>query len=81
MKDVRFYLILPVLLAPSYITTGFFFHMAHLVESKGWSLKDFTEAYFLFTAVLGVVSLLLWVGVVLAGRWIAYTDYLYFLWE
>ena len=27
------------------------------------------------------VSLVLWVGVVLGGRWIAYTDYLYFLYE
>ncbi len=58
LKDARFYLILPVMLAPSYISTGFFFHMAHLVESKGWSLTDFTEAYFLYTAVLGAVSLL-----------------------
>jgi len=58
LKDVRLYLILPVMLAPSYISTGFFFHMAHLVESKGWSLTDFTEAYFLYTVVLGVVSLL-----------------------
>ena len=31
-------------------------------------------------AIAGV-SLLLWVGIVLAGRWIAYTDYLYFLYE
>ena len=30
---------------------------------------------------MAVVSLLLWIGVVLAGRWIAYTDYLYFLYE
>ena len=58
LKDVRFYLILPVMLAPSYISTGFFFHMAHLVESKGWRLTDFTEAYFLYTVVLGAVSLL-----------------------
>jgi hypothetical protein len=31
--------------------------------------------------VMAVASLVLWVGVVLAGRWIAYTDYLYFLYE
>jgi predicted MFS family arabinose efflux permease len=58
LKDPRFYLILPVLLAPSYISTGFFFHMAHLVESKGWSLTDFTEAYFLYVVVISGVSLL-----------------------
>ena len=31
--------------------------------------------------VIAGVSLLLWLGIVLAGRWIAYTDYLYFLYE
>ena len=31
--------------------------------------------------VMAAVSLVLWVGVVLAGRWIAYSDYLYFLYE
>jgi hypothetical protein len=40
-----------------------------------------TAARLLSARVMAVVSLLLWVGVVLAGRWIAYTDYLYFLYE
>ncbi|HCQ99836.1 MAG TPA: hypothetical protein DIU48_10475 [Acidobacteria bacterium] len=31
--------------------------------------------------VIASISLILWVGVVLAGRWIAYSDYLYFLYE
>ena len=30
---------------------------------------------------IAAVSLILWIGVVLAGRWIAYSDYLYFLYE
>ena len=49
LKDLRFYLIMPVSLAPSFIVTGFFFHMAHLVEAKGWSLAFFTGAYTLYT--------------------------------
>jgi len=28
------------------------------------------------TKLLATISLLLWIGVVLAGRWIAYVDYL-----
>ena len=40
-----------------------------------------TAARLISARVMAVVSLLLWVGVVLAGRWIAYTDYLYFLYE
>ena len=31
--------------------------------------------------VIAAVSIVLWIGVVLAGRWIAYTEYLYFLYE
>ena len=31
--------------------------------------------------VIAAVSITLWIGVVLAGRWIAYTEYLYFLYE
>ena len=60
LKDLRFYLIMPVSLAPSFIVTGFFFHMAHLVEAKGWSLAFFTGAYTLYT--LFSVSLTLLTG-------------------
>ena len=40
-----------------------------------------TAARLLSARVMAAVSLVLWVGVVLGGRWIAYTDYLYFLYE
>ena len=60
LKDLRFYLIMPVSLAPSFIATGFFFHMAHLVEAKGWSLAFFTGAYTLYT--LFSISLTLLTG-------------------
>ncbi len=60
LKDLRFYLIMPVALAPSFIATGFFFHMAHLVEAKGWSLAFFTGAYTLYT--LFSISLTLLTG-------------------
>ena len=60
LKDLRFYFIMPVSLAPSFIATGFFFHMAHLVEAKGWSLAFFTGAYTLYTA--GSVGLTLLTG-------------------
>ena len=49
LKDLRFYFIMPVSLAPAFIATGFFFHMGHLVEAKGWSLAFFTGAYTLYT--------------------------------
>ncbi len=58
LKDVRFYFMMPVLLAPSFIATGFFFHMAHLVDAKGWSLAFFTGAYTLYTAFSITLTLL-----------------------
>lgn len=60
LKDLRFYFIMPVSLAPSFIATGFFFHMGHLVEAKGWTLAFFTGAYTLYT--LFSVSLTLLTG-------------------
>ncbi len=58
LKDLRFYLIMPVSLAPSFIVTGFFFHMAHLVEAKGWSLAFFTGMYTLYTVASISLTLL-----------------------
>ena len=58
LRDPRFYLILPVFLAPSFIATGFFFHMAHLVGAKGWSLAFFTGAYTLYTLASIALTLL-----------------------
>ena len=60
LGDLRFYLIMPVSLAPSFIATGFFFHMGHLVEAKGWTLAFFTGAYTLYT--LFSISLTLLTG-------------------
>ncbi len=48
LRDIRFYLILPLMLAPSYITTGFFFHMSHLVDTKGWDLNVFTQTFYMY---------------------------------
>jgi MFS family permease len=38
LRNPRFYLILPAVLAPPVIIAGLFFHQVHVVESKGWSL-------------------------------------------
>lgn len=38
LRDPRFSMIVPGLLAPAFIITGIFFHQAHLVDTKGWSM-------------------------------------------
>ena len=39
LRDVRFYGVLPVVLAPSFLNTGLMFHHQHIVQSKGWDLQ------------------------------------------
>ena len=38
LRDIGLYLRLPVLLAPSFISTGLIFHQVHIGTAKGWSL-------------------------------------------
>ncbi len=39
LRDARFYGVLPVVLAPSFLNTGLMFHHQHIVQSKGWDLQ------------------------------------------
>ena len=50
LRDPRFYLLLPVILAPSFISTGIFFHQVFLVEAKGWALESWAAAFVVFAA-------------------------------
>jgi len=50
LGDYRFYLLLPVTLAPSFIFTGIFFHQIVIVEAKGWQLEVWAAAYAAFAA-------------------------------
>ncbi len=59
LRDPRFYLVLPAVLAPSFIITGMFFHQVHLAESKGWSLALLATAFIGFSAahsLTGIVT-------------------------
>ena len=55
LKDLRFYQIIPGLLASPFIVTGVFFHQIHLVETKSWSITLFAYSYpFFALSVIGV---------------------------
>ena len=57
LGDSRFYLILPAVLAPSFILTGLFFHQVHLVASKGWSLTWFAAGFVVYAGATVAGSL------------------------
>ncbi|MHC5114629.1 MAG: MFS transporter, partial [Planctomycetota bacterium] len=48
LRDARFYLLLPAVMAPGFIVTGLFFHQVHLVETKGWELAWFAGTFAVF---------------------------------
>jgi MFS family permease len=58
-RDIRFLLMLPVVISPGFIVTGFFFHQNHLVDTKGWSIEWFATCFAIFAAgqvVTGIAS-------------------------
>jgi MFS family permease len=63
LRDLRFYRLLPVVLAPPLIVTAMIFHLAHLGEGKGWSMQWLATTFTGF-ALAHVVGLLV-SGVVL----------------
>ena len=62
LKDLRFYQIIPGLLASPFIVTGVLFHQIHLIETKSWSLGMFASCYPFFA--LSVT------GLTLSSGWI-----------
>jgi MFS family permease len=59
LRDSRFYFLLPVVLAPSFITTGFAFHQVFMAAAKGWALGDWAATYIGFAGASVVSGLAL----------------------
>ena len=57
LKESRFYLLLPAVLAPSYIGTGLFFHHLTLAEAKSWSALWVTGNYGVYAISTVLTSL------------------------
>ena len=68
LHDVRFWLMLPALLAPSYVSTGLIFHQAHFADSRGWSLALIAGCFLGYAAAKAVTAILLGP---LVDRWTA----------
>ena len=58
LKDLKFYTMLPSLLAPSFIITGIVINQGFIIESKEWDEYTIAKA-FMFYSVLTVVTLFL----------------------
>lgn len=50
LRDPAFYLVLPTIVFTPFVVTGVFFHQAHVVELKGWSLELFASSFVLYAS-------------------------------
>lgn len=50
LRDYRFYVLFPAIMAPAVIATGLFFHQILLVESKGWPVDLWASSFVAFAA-------------------------------
>lgn len=57
LRDGRFYMLLPGILAPAFILTAVFFHALEIAAVKGWSGAWMTGNYWIFAAGLILTSL------------------------
>lgn len=55
LRDKRFYMLMPAMMALPFVATGIQFHQIILVEEKGWLLATFASGYFV-AATFNVVG-------------------------
>ncbi len=57
IRELRFYLILPGVMAPSIIVTAMFFHHLNVADAKGWSHAWMTGSYVVYAVAIVATSL------------------------
>ena len=59
LKDFRFYLMMPGLMAPGVILTTLFFHHLNIADYKGWSHLWITGNYFIYSISVSILAILI----------------------
>jgi len=57
LRDARFYLLMPGVLAPALVLTAMFFHHLNLADAKGWSHEWITGSYVVYALAVVLTSL------------------------
>ena len=58
LRDRRFYMLLPLYLAPPFFLTGLFFHQVQLAETRDWPLEALAAAFTLYAFAKVSISLI-----------------------
>ena len=57
LRDRRFYMVMPLYLAPPFFLTGLFFHQVQLADARGWEIEVLAAAFTLYAFAKVTVSL------------------------
>ena len=58
LKDLKFYMYLPISLLMSFTVTGFLFHQVYIAEIKSWTMINLAQG-FIFYAISGIAGLII----------------------
>lgn len=58
LRDIRFYMVLPLYMASPFLLTGLFFHQVLLADARGWDMTVLAGAFSLYAAMKIITSLL-----------------------
>ncbi len=58
LRDRRFYMMMPLHLAPPFLLTGMFFHQVQLADVRGWHIETLAAAFSFYAFFKIIVSLL-----------------------
>lgn len=57
LRDKRFYMVLPLYLAPPFFLTGLFFHQVQMAAARGWAIETLAAAFTLYAFIKVASSL------------------------
>lgn len=57
LRDRRFYMVMPLYLAPPFFLTGLFFHQVQLADASGWEIEVLAAAFTLYAFAKVTMSL------------------------
>lgn len=58
LKDIRFYMMMPAIMSPAFVSTGIHFHQIHLVDTKGWNLEIWASSFAMYAVFQVTFSLI-----------------------
>nr|WP_256489464.1 MFS transporter [Pleionea sp. CnH1-48] len=56
IRDIRFWIAIPAILAPPFLVTGLFFHQTHWAQEQGWALSSLASSLMVYAVTHAISS-------------------------